>query len=119
MARAKKKEDKNALYYAALYSKHSELYEMAYEDSKKVVNSVLDSIKQLLKECEVLSLPDFGKFENHERKSYQMVDNFPGSDGKKRIVPTKHTVRFTAFPKLNEASDQFYATMQEAEGGEG
>ena len=48
-----------------------------------------------------------------------MVDNFPGSDGKKRIVPTKHTVRFTAFPKLNEASDQFYATMQEAEGGEG
>ena len=71
MARAKKKEDKNTLYYAALYSKHSELYEMAYEDSKKVVNSVLDSIKQLLKECEVLSLPDFGKFENHERKSYQ------------------------------------------------
>ena len=70
MARAKKKEDKNTLYYAALYSKHSELYEMAYEDSKKVVNSVLDSIKQLLKECEVLSLPDFGKFENHERKSY-------------------------------------------------
>ena len=39
MARAKKKEDKNTLYYAALYSKHSELYEMAYEDSKKVVNS--------------------------------------------------------------------------------
>ena len=72
MARAKKKEDKNTLYYAALYSKHSELYEMAYEDSKKVVNSVLDSIKQLLKECEVLSLPDFGKFENHERKSYPM-----------------------------------------------
>ena len=88
MARAKKKEDKNTLYYAALYSKHSELYEMAYEDSKKVVNSVLDSIKQLLKECEVLSLPDFGKFENHERKSYQAhgtIHRFP--EAKRSLRP--------------------------------
>lgn len=90
---------------------------MAYEDSKKIVNSVLDIIKDTLKTCDVLALPDFGKFENRKRDPYVMTDNFPGSEGKKRVVPAKYTVKFIPSPKLNASSAEHYQ-MQEAEGGE-
>lgn len=114
----KKKKNNDTLYASALYTKHSELYNTDYEDSKEIVNSVLDSIKQLLKECSALSIPEFGKFFNHERKPYQMTNNFPGSEGKRMIVPTKHLVRFTASPKFNESSDEYFEKKQEAKDGE-
>ena len=118
MAKKKKDNGINAKYYSDLYNMHSSLYNMSYEDSKKVVNSVLASIRATLQTCEVLSLPDFGKFENRKREPRMMTDNFPGSNGKKRLVPTKYTVKFVPFQKFNSVSEEYHLAAEEAKGGE-
>ena len=48
MAKKNKDYGVNAKYYSDLYNMHSSLYNMSYEDSKKVVNSVLASIRATL-----------------------------------------------------------------------
>lgn len=45
-----------------LYKLHANLYDMSISDSHMIVDSVLDSIKEMMTKTEVLQLQGFGKF---------------------------------------------------------
>ena len=98
-----------------------------YPSVQKVYTSPLKRCKQtisilqpnrLVAEMPELREMDFGKFENRKREPRMMTDNFPGSNGKKRLVPTKYTVKFIPFQKFNSVSEEYHLAAEEAKGGE-
>lgn len=94
-----------------LYRLHSSLYDMTYKDSCMIVDSVLDSIKEMMTQTEVLQLQGFGKFQNKQRKAYTVSNNLPC--GVDKAIPPKPGTKFYAYTELNSAAAEFFHNLEE------
>lgn len=79
---------------------------MSIKDSTMIVDSVLDSIKEIMTTTESLQLHGFGKFQNKERKAYTVCNNLP--NGVDTPIPAKPSTKFYAYPELNSASAEYF-----------
>lgn len=68
------------------------------------MKSVLDSISEMLKQHNVLSLQNFGKFETKYRAPYSMRSNLPDKSGEIKQIPAAYKLKFVASDKLNRAA---------------
>ena len=93
-----------------LYKLHANLYDMSISDSHMIVDSVLDSIKEMMTKTEVLQLQGFGKFQNKKRKAYTVSNNLPC--GVDKAIPAKPVTKFYAYPELLSAAAEFYSKME-------
>lgn len=77
---------------------------------------MLDAIRDMMRETDVLSLQNFGKFESKYRAPYTMRSNLPDKQGEIKSIPGAYKVKFIAFPKFNDAAGEYYTENKKKKG---
>lgn len=67
------------------------------KDSEKVINATIETIKELLKKGDTLTLVGFGTFSTHSRKETEARNP---KTGEKIAVPAKVVAKFKASSKI-------------------
>lgn len=71
---------------------------------------MIETIRDMMRQTDVLALQGFGKFESRYRAPYTMKSNLPDKKDEVKEIPGAYKVKFIASPKLNDAASEFFAT---------